>query len=145
MLVLPNPDAGVYTVAARAGDGAGNTGLASTTLTVVDPRDINAPTVNITAPTDGAVIAAPVDVIGTVTDTNLLFYTLAVAPLGSSAFTEIFRGTSSITNGVLGKFDPTGLANDTYTLRLTAKDSGNQHSDNTFPIAIFERVQAFIK
>ena len=41
----------------------------------------------------------------------------------------MFRGTNSVTNGSLGKFDPTGLANDTYTLRLTAVDT-NGHSSS---------------
>jgi hypothetical protein len=29
----------------------------------------------------------------------------------------MFRGTTSVIDGVLGKFDPSGLANDTYVLR----------------------------
>src|SRR5262249_4522948 len=41
-------------------------------------------------------------------------------PFGSTAFTEFARGTSSVSNGVLGKFDPTLLQNDSYVLRLEA-------------------------
>jgi RHS repeat-associated protein len=59
----------------------------------------------------------------TVTDTNLDYYVLEVAPLGSDNFKEVFRGTNSVTNGVLGKFDPSLLENDSYRIRLTAFDT----------------------
>ena len=39
-------------------------------------------------------ITHPIDVIGTASDDNLLFYTLSVAPVGSTAFAEIARGTT---------------------------------------------------
>ena len=55
-----------------------------------------------------------VDVIGTANDDSLLFYTLEVALLGNTTFTEIARGTTAVVNGVLGRFDPTLLLNDTY-------------------------------
>lgn len=130
--------AGSYDVVAGASDAAGNTGLASTTLLVIDTSDATAPDVSITAPTDNTVITAPVDVVGTVTDDNLLSYTLSVAPLGSDEFTPFFsRFCSDLTSdpcpltpvsGVLGRFDPSGLANDTYRLRLTATDAGGNES-----------------
>ena len=66
----------------------------------------------------------PVDVIGTADDDNLSFYTLEVAVLGSTSFTEIARGTTAVVNGVLGTLDPTMLQNDIYVLRLTAVDAG---------------------
>jgi RHS repeat-associated protein len=129
--------AGDYTVVASASDAAGNTGLASTTLSVIDTSDVSAPTVDVTSPTDGAVITAPVDVIGTASDANLLYYTLSVGLVSGGPFTEIFRGTTSVTNGVLGQFDPSGLANDSYILRLTAVDAGGNTStvDTTVSVA----------
>lgn len=128
--------AGEYRIVASASDAAGNTGLASTSLLVVDTSDTEAPTVEITSPSDNAVITAPTDVLGTASDSNLLDYTLLVAPLGSSTFQELFRGTSSVTNGVLGKFDPTGLTNDTYTLRLSATDAGGNTSSVDTVVAV---------
>ena len=123
---------GQYTVVASASDAAGNTGLASTVLTVRDTSDVEAPVVDVTSPTDGAVITSAVDVIGTVQDANLLDYTLSVAKDGSETFTEIFHGTSTVANGVLGRFDPSGLANDVYVLRLKAVDvSGKSSSIDT--------------
>src|SRR4029079_7510265 len=99
--------------------------------------DQNPPTVAITTPAEGDTITKHVDVIGTASDDNLVSYTLSVAPVGSTTFTVIASGTTSLTNGVLGKFDPSGLANDSYTLRLQATDTGGNISsiDTTVNVA----------
>jgi RHS repeat-associated protein len=117
--------AGQFPVVATVTDPSGNVGTASATLIVIDPHVTGAPNVAFTTPADGDVISAPTDVIGTASDPNLLFYTLELAPVGSNNFTQIFRGTSSVTNGKLGTFDPTLLQNDSYVLRLTATNAGN--------------------
>jgi RHS repeat-associated protein len=116
--------AGPLEVVAQASDAAGNAGSATGTLVVIDRGDVEAPDVDILAPLDDAVITAPVDVVGTANDANLLFYTLEVKPVGGDHFTEFARGASSVVNGVLGRFDPSMLANDSYILRLTAVDAG---------------------
>ncbi len=120
--------AGNYAVVAFASDAAGNTGLASTTLSVIDTSDAIPPDVDITAPTDGAVITAPVNVVGTATDANLVSYVLEVAPTDTGVFTEFASGTASVASGVLGRFDPSGLANGSYTIRLRATDVGGNES-----------------
>jgi RHS repeat-associated protein len=117
--------AGQFPVVATATDPSGNVGTATATLIVIDPHVTGAPTVAFTTPADGDVISAPTDVIGTASDPHLLFYTLEVAPVGSNNFTQIFRGTSSVTNGKLGSFDPTLLQNGSYELRLTATNTGD--------------------
>ena len=71
------------------------------------------------------------DVIGTATDDNLLYYTLSTEPMGSNTFTEFFRGTTPVDDGVLGTFDPSDLANGAYTLRLSATDAGGNMSTST--------------
>ncbi|BBD70417.1 YD repeat protein [Nostoc commune NIES-4072] len=76
----------------------------------------------------GGTVTAPVEIKGTVSDDNLDYYRLLVAPIGSSDFKEIFRGTSTVNNDVLGKFDPSLLENDSYTLRLEAHDKGGNVS-----------------
>ncbi len=120
---------GTFEVEATATDAAGNVGNVSRSLVVVDISDANAPDVDIKSPSDEAVITRPLDVIGTVNDDNLRFYTLQVAVLGSTSFTEIARGTAVVAGGVLGTLDPTMLENDTYVLRLAAVDtSGNSAS-----------------
>jgi RHS repeat-associated protein len=124
MAILNADRVGSVDVHVQATDAANNVGTATTTLVVIDPSDANAPDVSIISPSDGAVIARPVEVIGTASDDNLLLYTLEIAPLGSDTFTEFARGTSAVVNGVLGTLDPTMLQNDVYVLRLTATDAG---------------------
>ncbi len=133
---LAFPTAGPVSLRATASDAAGLTSVATTTLPVIDTSDVDAPVVSLTGPADGAVLDAPASVTGTVTDTNLLYYTLSVAPLGSDAFVEVFRGTAPVTSGVLGRLDTAALANDTYTLRLFAIDAGGNRAfiDSTFSV-----------
>jgi RHS repeat-associated protein len=101
-------------------DANGNVSSSNTTVNVIDPTDAEAPVVNVTFPSTN--IIGLTDIIGSVTDTNLDYYVLEVALAGTDNYKEVFRGTNNVTNGLLGKFDPSGLANDTYTLRLIAFD-----------------------
>jgi RHS repeat-associated protein len=114
--------AGVVNVSAIVTDVNGNVSNSSTTVTVLDPTDVEAPIVSVNFPTTN--ITGITDIIGSINDSNLDYYVLEVAPVGTEDYKEVFRGTSAVTNGVLGKFDPTNLVNDTYTLRLTAFDTG---------------------
>jgi YD repeat-containing protein len=131
--------AGEYAVVAYATDAAGKTGLASTTLHVLDTSDQQAPDVFIDSPIDGTIVTSPVDVIGTVDDSedNLLYYRLSAAPVGSNDFVEMFRGETEVVGGALGKFDPSTLANGAYRLRLSATDAGGNTSyiDNLIDVA----------
>ncbi|MHB0960422.1 MAG: putative Ig domain-containing protein [Pirellulaceae bacterium] len=123
------PDAvGSLELLAMAQDASGNQGTALVTLSVFDPSDVEAPLVELTSPEDNTIATAPTDIRGTVTDANLLFYTLSLAPIGSDTFVEIARGTSPVTNGLLGRLDTSTLVNDSYTLRLRAVDAGGGES-----------------
>jgi RHS repeat-associated protein len=115
---------GAFDVVARAADAAGNTQTVQDSFTVFDPANDDPPVVALTSPDDDEIITAPRDVRGTVTDTDLLFYTLSVAPVSGGQFAEIARGTSNVTDGVLGTLDPTLLLSDSYILRLQATDAG---------------------
>ena len=64
------------------------------------------------------------DVVGNATDANFLKYRLEYAPAGETTFHATERVNHAGGNGVLGKFDPTLLINDQYTLRLTVFDRG---------------------
>jgi large repetitive protein len=115
---------GVITAKAIAVDAAGNKAEATTTVNVLDPTDTEAPIVSLdlSAIVDD-VINVPTQIRGSVNDTNLAYYALEVAPVdGSAPFKEVFRGTTPVTNGVLGILDPTLLPNDTYQVRLIAYD-----------------------
>jgi large repetitive protein len=120
--------AGVITAKAVAIDLAGNRTETETTINVTDPTDVTAPQISLdlSGITEGT-ITAPTQILGTVSDTNLDYYILEIAPIdGTAGFKEIFRGTSIITNGILGTIDPSLLQNDTYILRLSAYDTNGQ-------------------
>ncbi|WP_189525243.1 putative Ig domain-containing protein [Nostoc sp. 'Peltigera membranacea cyanobiont' 232] len=120
---------GTIIAKAIATDAAGNPATATFSVAVIDSSDVNPPDVslNLRAIAQGTV-TAPVEIKGTVSDDNLDYYRLLVAPIGSSDFKEIFRGTSTVNNDVLGRFDPSLLENDSYTLRLEAHDKGGNVS-----------------
>jgi fibro-slime domain-containing protein/RHS repeat-associated protein len=121
--------AGIVTATAIVTDVNGNTSTTSTTTNIIDPTDIEAPNIklDLSGIVDG-IITGRTDIKGTVTDTNLDYYTLEVARWGTDNWQEVFRGTGNVTNGTLGKFDPSLLENDSYRVRLTAYDTGGRGS-----------------
>ena len=127
---------GPLTVAATASDAAGNPGTATATLSVIDPTDTSAPTVSIATPANMAAITSPTEVVGTVSDSHILSWTLAEAPLNSNAFTTIATGTSTVANADLGLFDPTTLADGAYTLRLTAWNAGGHVNSTSITVNV---------
>lgn len=98
------------------------------TLTVEErvDQDTTDPIVDITSPAEVAELISPTDVIGTVTDDNLLFYELSLARVSDGTFIPFARGTTPVTSGVLGTIDTTLLENGMYLLRLFAKDQNGQ-------------------
>ncbi|WP_235111743.1 putative Ig domain-containing protein [Acaryochloris sp. 'Moss Beach'] len=114
---------GEVTAIATATDAAGNTTQTETTFSVLDLTDVDAPEISL-PDLSGQVFTAPTEIVGTVNDDNLVYYSLSMAKVGSDEFREIFRGSDPVVDGVLGTFDPSLLENDAYTLRLTAMDAG---------------------
>jgi fibro-slime domain-containing protein/RHS repeat-associated protein len=113
---------GAVNLQATATDAAGNTGTADAQVFGIDPFNTEAPVVSFSNLVEGSIFTAPGDIIGTVTDDNLLSYSLSIAPVEGGDFVEIARGTNSVTDGILGTFDPSTLQNDSYILRLSATD-----------------------
>jgi len=113
------PD-GRYSVRLFAQDIAGHT---AEDRIVVDV-DKTPPVVAITTPAEGAILSAPLAILGTASDAHLGGYRLELAPGKkgtASAFSEIGIGSTSITNGVLLDWQ-TLPADGVYTLRLRAED-----------------------
>ena len=85
--------------------------------------------------------------IGTATDANFLKYELAYALAGETDFTVIGTGTSPVTNGVLGKLDPTLL--DERPLRRcgspssTAPDNASDATVATVQVARDQKIGIF--
>jgi RHS repeat-associated protein len=117
----------VHKVEVTAADSAGNSATLSLNLGIKDPADNTTPGVTIISPAPDAEITAPTEIIGTITTGRLLEYTLSYAPKGSTTFTEFWRGTTAVTNGTLGTFDPTLLKNGIYDIRLLAIDSNGRN------------------
>jgi len=84
------------------------------------------PEVEITSPANAASVTAPTDVIGTVKSDLLEQWTLAYRLKGETASTTFASGKTPVSNGVLGKFDPTLLLNGLYEIELTATDFQGQ-------------------
>ena len=104
-------------------DANGNT---TQIVSAIDPTDINAPTLTINLQ-DDLEVTAPVNITGTIADSNLDYYTLEIAPVGSNNFKEVYRGNANVT-GTIATFDPTVLANGAYVLKFTAFDANGNGS-----------------
>src|SRR5262249_39876120 len=67
---------------------------------------------------------------------NLDFWSLGLAPLGSSQFVEIARGDGPVNAQALTQLDPATLANGFYQLRLTAADIAGRQSVATATVEV---------
>ncbi|MBD2491385.1 Ig-like domain-containing protein [Aulosira sp. FACHB-615] len=117
---------------AIATDTAGNIGQATFDVAVIDTSDVNAPEVSLNlGAIAGSLVTAPIDIRGSISDDGQLdYYRLLVAPVAGGEFREIafVDNPNAIANGVLGKFDPSLLQNDSYILRLEVADNGGNIS-----------------
>ncbi|MBD2468818.1 Ig-like domain-containing protein [Nostoc sp. FACHB-145] len=124
--------AGTIFAKAIATDTAGNVGQATFDVAVIDTSDVNAPEVSLNlGAIAGSLVTAPIDIRGSISDDGQLdYYKLLVAPVAGGAFREIafVDNPTAIANGVLGKFDPSLLQNDSYILRLEVADNGGHVS-----------------
>ena len=127
---------GVHPVQVSASDKLGS--ISKTSLfSVRNPADTTPPVALIVTPADDAEITAPVNVTGTASDANLAYYQLLLRPSGDGTWREIARGTSSVTNGVLGKLDPTQLQNGIYELWLNVVDVNGQQASQVVTLDIY--------
>jgi len=91
----------------------------------IAPEEVStgAPALDILSPTNGAVVGADADVIGSVTPGNLVEWKLELGRGGSPVeWTELGAGKDSVVNAVLGRILLEGLEDGIYTLRLSARD-----------------------
>lgn len=118
---LPAQVAGAHSVIATAGD---NQRILTQTgaFGVHVAGDTTPPSVVITGPADSAVLTAPTQVTGSVSDANLMLWQLLVSPSGAAQWKELARGTSNVSD-TLATFDPTQMANGQYDLNLVAYDA----------------------
>lgn len=123
------PD-GVYVLAVRAVDTAGNTsGWRSVTVTVMNSPDVTPPTVNLSAPADGATVSGVVQITATASDdvaVDKVRFWIDGAYVGydwSAPYTKTWS-TNSVSNG-------------THTIRVQAVDkAGNLSAPVTITVTV---------
>ncbi|MBL8823222.1 MAG: tandem-95 repeat protein [Planctomycetia bacterium] len=123
--------AGNFPIEAIATDAAGNQGVFTTNLVVVDEDDPTGegPDIVISSPSDNANVSSVADLIGSISSASgVSFWTVSIAPYGGTEFRQLASGTGAVTNDVLAVIDPTLLANDQYIVRVIARDSLNRSS-----------------
>ncbi|WP_414529920.1 putative Ig domain-containing protein, partial [Nodularia chucula] len=124
--------AGTIIAKAVGTDTNGNIGQATFNVSVIDTSDVNAPDVSLDlGDYAGNLVTAPIDIRGSISDDGSLdYYRLLVAPVAGGDFKEIafVDNPNAIADGVLGKFDPSLLQNDSYILRLEVADNGGHIS-----------------
>ncbi|MDA3895089.1 MAG: PASTA domain-containing protein [Desulfobacteraceae bacterium] len=128
-VVYTAPSAGFYTVVLSASDAAGYTTTDSKTFVVFDPFDTTPPTATLSE-TDCAEVTDLYDVMGEVSDTSGVMYSLYCRPYGTGSWKKFAEGSGNSFTGTLGTFDPTILKNGVYELLLYAQDlAGNTAYD----------------
>ena len=81
---------------------------------------------------DGEEITYITDITGTVSGTELQYYTFEVFPVDSEEAVYTYTGTEAVEEGVVGTIDPTLLINGFYKVRLTAyADEGSLEDEIT--------------
>ena len=129
---------GTYRVVLTATDSQ-KTVTREAVFTVRAAGDGTPPLAAITAPAEDAEITAPVNVVGTATDDNFAYYVLLLRPSGApdNAWEEIGRGFQPVANGVLGRLDPTRLANGIYDLALQVVDVNQQSASRLITLDVY--------
>ena len=95
-----------------------------------------APTVTLASPADGSSVTSLTSVTGTVASPVLKSWTLDYATPYNPNYTTIATGAAPVTNGSLGTFDPTLLANGSAVFRLRATDLNGQTATTSATLVI---------
>ncbi len=78
--------------------------------------------VDITSPAEQAEVTQPTPVVGTVSGSGLVSWTLRARAQAGGDWIVLTQSTTAVTAGTLGTFDPTLLENGLYELELRASD-----------------------
>ena len=117
---------GLLPLVAVAKDTSDNQTTETGFVYVLGSSDGTPPIAQITAPAISADLALPTTVLGTANDASLLRWELVAVPVTSvnSAPIELGSGTTPVTNGALGIFDPSLIEAGEYRLLLRVQDAG---------------------
>jgi RHS repeat-associated protein/uncharacterized repeat protein (TIGR01451 family) len=127
---------GPHVITAQAGDSC-QTDTASVTVYVGDPADTDPPVVQIHSPDNDAVVTKPSPVVGTVSDTNLASWRLALKEeQGGTQFRVLASGTNTFNNAAFATFDPTLLINGIHILVLEATDTSGRNTSDSIAVSV---------
>jgi LruC domain-containing protein/RHS repeat-associated protein len=82
------------------------------------------PTVALTSPAADAVVASTINIVGTVSDTDLDSWIVDIKPAGTNSWRTLATGTQVVSGSVLAALSPATLPNGLATLRVRAIDCG---------------------
>ncbi len=99
------------------------------------------PSVSIASPLGGARISEPTAVVGTVTSSDLFLWKLEHRLRGEGDWTAFATGTTTATNAVLAKLDPSLLMNGLHEVRLSATDNGGRTERATVVVVVRENLK----
>ena len=136
------PAPGDYALVAVATDANGQSAEARSRFTAhaAGATDNGPPVVALTAPADGAVVAAGVPITGTARDTDLARYFVELSPRGLNQWTLVATGTASVNAATLGTLDPTRVTPGTYDLRLRAVDTFGRAATTPTRVVVIDLV-----
>ncbi len=125
---------GTYVLRLTASDGALS---ASDNVTITVNQDVPPPTVQITAPADGASVTEPTIVTGSVSGGAwTLEYSLDSTDDQNSRVWTAFASGNGATTGTLGSLDPTMMLNGLFDIRLSATDQYGQTSRTRISVIV---------
>ncbi|MFZ6736088.1 hypothetical protein ACO0LG_29505, partial [Undibacterium sp. Ji42W] len=126
---------GAHQVVASAKDDLAT--VSKTSLySVANPADTSTPVAQISTPTDDVEITAPTTITGTASAQNLAYYQLLMRAAGTDKWQELARGYQNISNGTLGKFDPTQLQNGIYELSVIAVNTNGVQASHMITLDV---------
>lgn len=133
--ILTASTGGAHQIAVTAKDDLGTINKTSL-YSVKDPSDTSTPVAQITAPIDDADVTAPGLITGTASAKSLAYYQLLLRATDSNDWQEIGRGYQSVTNGNLGKLDPTQLQNGIYDLNLIVVNTNGVQANHLITLDV---------
>jgi RHS repeat-associated protein len=131
------PASGTHRLVVTATDANGPV-TRETQYTVRDASDTTPPTAALTAPVQDAEITAPIEITGTANDTHFAYYRLLIRPAGDpdTAWRELARSYTPVTDGRLGRLDPGLLPNGLYDFAIQVVDVNGQSTLASAPVEV---------
>ncbi|ROT98918.1 tandem-95 repeat protein [Marinobacter sp. R17] len=105
-------------------------------VTIEDDSDTVAPVVTLEGPESGTIVTAPTDIIGTITDDNLVAYQVLIAPSGDDNWQVIAEGDTNQTSAPVALFDPSLLTNGQWDVAVIALDVNGQSASDMLSLQV---------